>query len=431
MPGKDMVLAYSGGLDTSVILDWNIKKGYSVIAFMADVGQQEDLEGYEKKAYLIGAKNVIVVDLKEKFVRDFVFPAIRGNAKYEGKYLLGTSLARPVTAQGQVNVAKEVGAEFLSNGATGKGNDQLRFERAYASLFPEAEVDSPWKLDDFLKVFGKRGRDALMEYAEANGIPIDQTTRAPWSSDANLLHRSFEAGPLENPMAVPPEHMFKMTVSPQEAPNSVALVEINFEKGNPVMASEIVHYTINPETLLMKDIEYGEEHTNPVDLVMFLNKIAGANAVGRVDMVENRDSGMKSRGVYETPGGTVLYDAHEALERITLDREVMKINQHLRIDLAERIYSGYWFSDERGHLQHAIDHSQDVVNGFVRLGLYKGNVINMGTFSPDSLYDEDTASMHGEGGFDQRMSTCFIYITSQRLKTSAKRKERMDEEKNK
>jgi argininosuccinate synthase len=424
MPGKDMVLAYSGGLDTSCILKWNLDKGYNVIAYMADLGQKADFRAAEKKARRIGAKDVRIVDLKEEFITEYVFPAIRANAMYEGRYLLGTSLARPPTAKTQVDIARQTGATVLSHGATGKGNDQVRFENAYNTFMPGAEIYAPWKEADFRERFEERGRDALMEYAQAHGIPIDQTTEEPWSSDDNAMHISYEAGMLEKPMAVPFERMFQMTKSPQEAPDEETLLEIDFERGNPVRVREILSLVHDPKTGLLRNLEYGREYTDPVELFLYLNDVAGENGVGRVDMVESRFVGMKSRGVYETPGGTVLQFTHKDLEGITLDREIIRANQHTSIELAERIYSGFWFSPEREHFQNNIDSTQQVVNGKVRVSLYKGNIIPRGRSSPDSLYDEKIVSMHEKGGYNPGDAAGFIKITAIRLRASQEVKER-------
>ena len=422
MPGKKMVLAYSGGLDTSCILKWVIDKGYNVIAYMADLGQEADFRAAHEKAKRIGARNVKVVNLKEEFVTNYIFPAIRANATYEGRYFLGTSLARPLTAKAQVDIARQTGATVLSHGATGKGNDQVRFELAYRTLMREAEIYAPWKDPEFLERFS--GRDDLIAYAKARGIPITQTTEEPWSSDDNMMHISYEAGILEDPMVVPLERMFNMTVSPQRAPDEEIILEIDFERGNPVRVREIISLVHNEKTGLLTGLEYGREYTDPVELFLYLNNVAGKSGVGRVDMVESRYVGMKSRGVYETPGGTVLHSAHKDLEAITLDREIIRRNQHISIDLGERIYSGFWFSPEREAMQREIDFTQQDVNGKVRVSLYKGNVIARGRSSPDSLYDEGIASMHEEGGYDQTKARGFIDITALRLQADAKRKAR-------
>jgi argininosuccinate synthase len=406
MTKKKAVLAYSGGLDTSVILAWLLnEKGWDVVTYTADVGQDGlELEAVRKKALATGASDAVVEDLKEEFVTDYVFPAIRGNAKYEGRYLLGTSLARPLTAKKQVELAKKVGAEVLSHGATGKGNDQVRFELAYHTLFPGCEIYAPWKDPAFLEKFS--GRDQLIEFAEAHSIPISQSKKDPWSSDDNLLHISYEAGMLENPATQPLERMFKMTVSPQNAPDKETILEIEFNCGNPISV-------INLNT--------GERYTAPLTLFTYLNKVAGENGVGRVDMVENRFVGMKSRGVYETPAGTVLHAAHRDLEGITIDREVMRIRDTLIPTFAERIYSGFWFSPEMDLLRKTMDATQEKVTGNVTVSLYKGNVDVIGRSSPCSLYDEGIASMHAAGSYDQTDAKGFIKINALRLQVAAKR----------
>jgi argininosuccinate synthase len=403
---QDIVLAYSGGLDTSVILKWLLDKGHNVHAYMANLGQDEDFKAAEKKAMNIGASSVYIDDLRNEFVEDYIFPAIRANAKYEGRYLLGTSLARPLTAKGQIDYAKQIGAKILSHGATGKGNDQVRFELAYRTLYPEAEIYAPHKDPEFLNKFKGGSRDVLIEYAKQKGIPIAQTKKKPWSSDDNLMHISYEAGMLEDPAIKPLEEMFKMTISPKKAPNKETIIVIDFLTGSPYR----LH---SPPCKTPID--------NPVKLFTELNKIAGENGIGRIDMVESRYVGMKSRGVYETPAGTVLHIAHQDLESLTLDREIIKRNQHTSIDLAERIYSGYWFSPEREAMQREIDATQKHVNGFVMLGLYKGNVTVIGRDSLDSLYDTKIASMHETGNYNPLNARGFIDINAVRLQASAKR----------
>jgi argininosuccinate synthase len=432
MAKEKVVLAYSGGtgLDTNVILRWLTKeKGYDVVTFTANLGQ----EGFNEKlarerALGGGAVEAIVQDLRDEFVRDYVFPAIRANAKYEGRYLLGTSLARPLTAKAQVDVAKSVGANILAHGSTGKGNDQVRFELGYLTLMPEAQILAPWKEPEFLARF--KGRDDLIRYAEANGIPINQSNKKPYSNDDNILHISYEAGMLENPEAILSEDAFRMTVSPRRAPDDSAILEIKFQNGNPVRATglRIDGFSEDPKKLGVPIFrEFGEQHDDPVTLLAYLNRIAGANGIGREDMVENRFVGIKSRGVYETPGGTVLYFAHKDLEGITLDREVMHATMHTSIDLAKAIYEGRWFSPERELMQAQIDAAQKRVNGIVRLELYKGNIIPMGRSSPNSLYDEGLGSMHDLGGFDQTKSRGFIDTIARRLQTDARVAAKMNE----
>jgi len=388
---KKIVLAYSGGLDTSVILKW-LKETYEcpVVAYAADLGQGEELGGIEEKALETGADEVIVEDLKEEFVKDFVWPALRANAIYESRYLLGTSLARPLIAKGQVDAAKKTGSNAVSHGATGKGNDQVRFELGYMALEPDLKIIAPWRIWDF------RGREDLMEYARSKGIPVPVTKEKPYSSDRNLLHISFEGGILEDTWNEPPEDMFVLSVSPEKAPDRTTYVEIEFKKGDPVSVD-------------------GRSMT-PAELLSFLNDLGGGNGVGRVDMVENRYVGMKSRGVYETPGGTILRAAHVAMESLTVDREVMHIRDGLVPRYAEIIYYGYWFSPEREMLQSLIDETQKNVNGVVRLKLYKGLCTVVGTKSQSSLYDPDYASFEGDEVYNQKDAEGFIRLTGLRIK---------------
>ncbi len=388
---KKIVLAYSGGLDTSVILKW-LKETYEcpVVAYAADLGQGEELGGIEEKAMDTGADEVIVEDLKEEFVKDFVWPALRANAIYESKYLLGTSLARPLIARGQVDAAKKTGSNAVSHGATGKGNDQVRFELGYMALEPNLKIIAPWRIWKF------RGREDLMEYARSKGIPVPVTKEKPYSSDRNLLHISFEGGILEDTWNEPPEEMFLLSVSPEKAPDQTTYVEIEFKQGNPV--------SVDGQTM------------TPAELLSRLNELGGRNGIGRVDMVENRYVGMKSRGVYETPGGTILRDAHVAMESITMDREVMHIRDGLVPRYAEMIYYGYWFSPEREMLQTLIDETQKNVTGVVRLKLYKGNCTVVGTKSESSLYDPDYASFEGDEVYNQKDAEGFIRLSGLRIK---------------
>jgi len=405
MAKEKVVLAYSGGLDTSIILGWLIDKGYDVIAYMADLGQDADFNAAKKKALRQGASAAEIVDCKGEFVKDYVFPAIRANAKYEGRYLLGTSLARPLIAEKQVEVARKHKATVLSHGSTGKGNDQVRFELAYLTLYPKAKIYSPWKDPEFLAKF--EGRNDMIDYAKAKGIPISQTKKDPWSSDDNIMHISYEAGMLEDPSARPFERMFQLTASPEKAPNKETVVDIYFEKGNPV---KVVDKT-NKVT-----------KTGALALFAYLNKVAGKNGVGRLDMVESRYVGMKSRGVYETPAGTVLHTAHRDLEGLTMDREVMLIRDSLSPRFAERIYSGFWFSPEMDFLRGIMDLCQGKVSGKVSVALYKGNVTVIGRSSKNSLYDEKVASMDIAGGYDPTKARGFIDITALRLMTWARKK---------
>ncbi|MCJ7686012.1 MAG: argininosuccinate synthase [Desulfobacteraceae bacterium] len=388
---KKIVLAYSGGLDTSVILKW-LGETYEcpVVAYAADLGQAEEIDGIREKALETGADDVIIDDLKEEFVRDFVWPALRANAVYESTYLLGTSLARPLIARGQIEVAKRVGADAVSHGATGKGNDQVRFELAYMALDPGIKIIAPWRTWDF------KGREDLMDYARSKGIPVPVTKKKPYSSDRNLLHISFEGGILEDTWAEPPEDMFVLSVSPEKAPDKPTYLEIEFKEGNPV--------SVNGESM------------SPANLLAHLNDLGGRNGVGRVDMVENRYVGMKSRGVYETPGGTILRVAHIAMESITVDREVMHIRDGLIPRYADMIYNGYWFAPEREMLQTLIDETQKKVNGVVRIKLYKGNCMVVGRMSRSSLYDADFATFEEDEVYRQKDAEGFIRLNGLRLK---------------
>jgi argininosuccinate synthase len=388
---EKIILAYSGGLDTSVILKW-LNETYQcpVIAYAADLGQGERMDEIREKALGTGAQDAIVEDLREEFVRDFVWPAMRANAIYESTYLLGTSLARPLIAKGQVEAARKLGADAVSHGSTGKGNDQVRFELAYMALEPSLKIIAPWR------IWGFKGREDLMAYAQAKGIPIPVTKEKPYSSDANLLHISFEGGVLEDTWSEPPEDMFVMTVSPEKAPDQAAHVEIQFEGGNPVAVDG--------------------EAMSPARLLEHLNGLGGRHGIGRVDMVENRYVGMKSRGVYETPGGTILRAAHLAMESITLDREVMHIRDGLLPRYSEMIYYGYWFSPERQMLQSLIDETQKTVTGLVKMKLYKGNCTVVGRKSEYSLYHPDFATFEHEEVYDQRHAEGFIRLNGLRLK---------------
>jgi len=392
---KKIVLAYSGGLDTSVILSWLIDTyGAEVIAFCADLGQGEELTPVEGKAKSGGASKVYIEDLREEFVRDFVFPMLRANAVYEGQYLLGTSIARPLIAKRQVEIAQAEGADAVSHGATGKGNDQVRFELTYYALQPDIRVIAPWRIWDL----GSRSK--LVAYAESRRIPIPVTAEKPYSSDRNLLHVSFEGGILEDPWREPYEDMFVLTVAPEKAPDKPEYVEVEFERGDPV--------AVNGERL------------SPPTLLARLNQLGGRNGIGRVDLVENRYVGMKSRGVYETPGGTILHAAHRALESLTLDREVLHLRDSLIPRYAEMIYYGYWFSPERRMLQTAIDEAQRPVTGTARLKLYKGNVTVAGRKSPHSLYRPDIATFEEDTVYQQADAEGFIRLNALRLKIRAR-----------
>lgn len=386
-----VVLAYSGGLDTSVILKWLIETyDCEVIAFSADLGQEEELDHLEEKALKTGAKAVYIDDLKETFVKDYVFPAFRANAVYESQYLLGTSLARPLIAKRQIEIAQIEGADAVSHGATGKGNDQVRFELSYLALNPDIKIIAPWR------EWTLNSRTSLMEFAETRGIPVPTTPAKPYSSDRNLLHVSYEGGVLEDPWQRSPEDMFTLTVSPKDAPDKLEIIEITFKQGDPV--------AINNKEL------------SPANLLKELNRLGGRNGIGRTDIVENRFVGMKSRGVYETPGGTILRTAHIAIESITMDREVMHLRDSLIPKYSEIIYYGFWFSPEMKLLQNMIDQTQQNVSGVVRLELYKGNCRVLGRKSDQSLYSEDFATFEKDSVFSQKDAEGFIRINALRLR---------------
>ncbi len=392
-PVKKVVLAYSGGLDTSIILRWLQETyGCQVVTFTADLGQGEELEPARKKAVAMGASQIFVEDLREEFVRDFVFPMFRANALYEGTYLLGTSIARPLIAKRQIEIAREVGADAVAHGATGKGNDQVRFELTYYALEPGIRVIAPWREWDL------DSRAKLVEYAEKHQIPIPRGKQGepPYSTDANLLHISYEGKALEDPWVEPDEEMFTRTVAPEKAPDKPTYVEIEFARGDAVAVD-------------------GKKLT-PAALLARLNEIAGANGIGRADIVENRFVGMKSRGVYETPGGTVLAATHRAMESLTLDRGAAHLKDELMPRYAELIYNGFWFAPERVMIQALIDKSQEHVNGTVRLKLYKGSVQVVGRKSPDSLYRQEFATFEADKVYNQRDAEGFIKLNALRLR---------------
>ena len=393
---RKVVLAYSGGLDTSVILRWLIETyKCEVVAYCADLGQGEELIPIREKALRTGAASVHIKDLREEFVRDFVFPMLRANAVYEGSYLLGTSIARPLIAKAQVEVARAAGADAVSHGATGKGNDQVRFELTYAALAPDLTVIAPWREWDL------NSRTALIEFAKRHDIPVPVTTERPYSSDRNLFHISFEGGILEDPWAEPPPKMFLLSNSPEAAPDVPVYVEIDYERGNPV--------AVDGDAL------------GPAALLERLNRLGGEHGIGRVDLVENRFVGMKSRGVYETPGGTILHAAHRALESLTLDREALHIRDTIVPRYAEMIYYGFWFSPERLAVQRLIDEVQGDVTGTVRLKLYKGNVMVAGRKSPKSLYRTDYVTFEADRVYRQKDAEGFINLNALRLKIRALR----------
>ena len=393
-----VVLAYSGGLDTSVILKWLVNKGYEVIAYIADVGQAGDFQKAKRKALKAGATKVYIEDLKKELVTDYIFPIFKANALYEGRYLLGTSAARPLIAKRQIEIAAKEKAAYVSHGATGKGNDQVRFELGYYALNPKIKVIAPWKTQEFLDQF--RGRTDLINYAKANNIEITSTIAKPYSEDDNLLHISHEAGILEDPAHECAEDIYSKTVSPEKAPNTPTRIKIVFKDGVPVKVA---------------NLNTGKSETDPLKLFNMLNDLGAANGIGRMDMVENRFVGIKSRGVYETPGGTILYAAHKDIEGIAMDREVMRLRDMFSPKFAELVYNGFWFSPEMSFLMAAIDESQKAIDGSVTLKLYKGNVMVIGRESPSSLYNKDLSSMDIAGGFNQKDSEGFIKIHATRL----------------
>ncbi len=392
---KKIVLAYSGGLDTSVIIKW-LKEKYDceIIAFVADIGQGAELDPLREKALATGASKVYIEDLKEEFAKDFVFPMLRANAFYEHDYLLGTSISRPLIAKEQIRIAALEGADGVSHGATGKGNDQVRFELAYQTMNPDIKIIAPWRHWELTS------RTLLFDYATAHNIPVPVSKDRPYSMDRNLFHISYEGGVLEDPWYEPDEDMFLLTVSPEKAPDKPTYLEIQYENGDPV--------AINGERM------------SPAVLLVQLNTIAGENGVGRIDIVENRFVGMKSRGVYETPGGTVLHQAHRAVESVTLDREVMYLRDSLIPAYAKMIYNGFWYAPERQLLQKTMDHAQVNVNGIVRLKLYKGNCMVTGRKADKSLYDQDIATFEEGDGYSQDDAEGFIRLNALRLKIHSK-----------
>ena len=401
---EKVILAYSGGLDTSVILKWLIDKGYDVVAYIADVGQVDDFEAARKKAQKMGASKIYLEDLKKEFVTDFIFPAIKANAVYEGKYLLGTSLARPLIAKRQIEIAGKEGTPIVAHGATGKGNDQVRFEMTYHVLMPEVKIISPWKDEAYLAMF--QGRSDMIRYAKEKGIPVPATREKPYSMDENLMHISYEAGVLEDPKFAPRKDMFLKTRDPEEAPEKAEEMVIEFRRGAPVSVQNLSDGTVK---------------SDPLELFQYLNALGGKHGIGRVDIVENRFVGMKSRGVYETPGGTILMQAHLDVEGLTMDREVKLIRDGLIPKYAQLIYFGFWYSPEMQVLTALMDKAQEHVSGKVYVKLYKGNVIIQGRESKESLYDENIASMDVHGGYDQKDALGFIRLNALRLKAGAKR----------
>ena len=400
MNKKKVVLAYSGGLDTSCILKWLVDKNFDVITFTADIGQKED-EGVEvakEKALKLGAVKAYVVDLKKEFVEDYVFSVLKSGAIYENRYLLGTACARPLIAKKQIEIAKQENAEYVAHGATGKGNDQVRFELSYYALNPSIKVIAPWRDEEFLSKF--KGRSDLLEYAKKNNIPVKQTKDKPYSEDENLLHISHEAGMLEDPSFECPDYVYNRSNTPETAPDKVTKIQITFKDGVPVQ---------------VKNLENGIIKNDSLELFLYLNQLGAENGIGHLDMVENRYVGIKSRGVYETPAGTIIYVAHKDIEGIAMDRETMRLRDMLSPELARVIYNGYWFSPEMDFLMAAINKSQELIDGTVTLKLYKGNVYPVARESSSSLYDKKLSSMDEEGGFNQQDSIGFIKINAIRL----------------
>ena len=423
---KKIVVAYSGGLDTSVLLLW-LKERYNaeVIAYCGDVGQAEELEGLEEKALNTGASKCFIGDLREEFARDYIFPMFQAGAIYEGQYFLGTSIARPVIAKGMIDIAKQEGAFAVAHGATGKGNDQVRFELSAASLAPDLEMIAPWRMADFREQFP--GRAEMIEYAAKEGIPVQASAKKSYSMDRNLLHISFESGILEDPWydasGDESKDMYVLSTSPEDAPDQPEYIQVLFDKGNAVgIKAEGLEQGLERLGVKSEGEVDGYTKLTPYGVMMVLNYLGGKHGIGRVDMVENRFVGMKSRGVYETPGGAILFDAHRQMESLTMDREVMHIRDSLIPKYAELVYNGFWFAPEREALQALVTESQKHVSGEVRLKLYKGNVIAAGVKSANSLYSEDVATMEGgaEEAYNQDDATGFIRLNGLRLRQSAK-----------
>ena len=395
---EKVVLAYSGGLDTSVILKWLMEKGYEVIAYIANVGQKEDFEKARAKALQIGASKVYVEDLREEFLSQYIYPAFRANAIYESRYLLGTAIARPIIAKRQIEIAELEGATAVSHGATGKGNDQVRFELAYYALKPNVKVIAPWKDKEFLAQF--KGRSDMLDYSEVHSIPLTVSRSKPYSEDENLLHISHEAGILEDPSLECSEEIYSWTNSPENAPDKACRISIEFKDGDPVQVT---------------NLDDGTKKSDPLELFEYLNELGSLHGIGRLDMVENRFVGIKARGVYETPGGAILHIAHLDIEGIAMDREVMRLRDMLSAKVSELIYYGFWFSPEMDFLMSAISQSQEYIDGKVTLKLYKGNAYPVARESSSSLYDPDIVSMDIEGGYDQTDSEGFIKVNALRL----------------
>ena len=399
MDEKKVVLAYSGGLDTSVILKLLCQQGFNVVAYVGNVGQEEDFDDLIERAHATGASKVYVEDLTREFVEEFIFPSIAANAVYESRYLLGTALARPLIARRHAEIALEERAAYVAHGATGKGNDQVRFEFAFAALAPRLKIIAPWKDPEFLKRF--RGRTDLLAFVNEHGIPVEATAKKPYSVDENLMHTSHEAGILEDPDAPPAEDVFSRSVSPMAAPDEPELLKIEFKDATPIRVTNLGDGTV---------------HEDSLDLFRYLNKLGGKHGIGRIDIVENRYVGIKSRGVYETPGGTILHHALRDLEGIAMDREVQHLRDMLAPKYASLVYNGLWYSPEGDFLRAAFRQAQEIIDGYVRVKLYKGNVIIDGRWSPSSLYNRDLSSMDVEGGYNQTDAAGFIAINSLRLR---------------
>lgn len=396
---KKVILAYSGGLDTSCILFWLKEKGFQVIAYVANIGQDEDFDAVREKALKIGATKVVIDDLKEVFVTSYVWPAVSCGLLYEGRYLLGTSIARPCISDGLIKLARAEDANIIAHGATGKGNDQVRFELSCYSLYPDITILAPWREPEFYTRF--QGRSDLLEYARQNEIPISATPKEPWSTDANLVHVSYESGVLENPAIPAPKGVYKMTADPTNSPLNAEEIEINFAEGYPIN---------------VKSLKDGKIFDTPLTILEYLNKIGGAHGIGRIDIVENRFIGLKSRGIYESPGAKILHTAHQDLEVFILDREVLRIKSYLTHKMSDYVYNGFWFSPECNFVRNSIQYSQKYVNGTVRLQLYKGNVMAIGRSSKVSLYNENLVSMDVQGDFEPADATGFIRMQALRLR---------------
>ncbi|XP_059608941.1 argininosuccinate synthase [Phlebotomus argentipes] len=400
---ETVLLAYSGGLDTSCILLWLLEKGYDVVCLIADVGQDEDFEAARRKALKIGAKEVVVAQVKEDFVVNYIFPAVAMGLLYERRYLLGTSLARPCISAALVECAKQRGIRLISHGATGKGNDQVRFELSGYALLPDIQVIAPWRIDEFCQRF--QGREDLLTYAQANGIEVEATPKAPWSMDANFMHISYESGVLENPNHVAPESLYKMTVGPSQWPDKPTILEVEFAKGLPVA---VINATDKKRV------------TDPVAILDLLNRIGGQNGVGRIDIVENRFVGLKSRGVYETPGVKILFEAHLDLELVCLDREVLRLKSYLCDRMADFVYNGFWFSPEGVFARRCLEQSQEHVSGRVTMEIFKGVARPIARRAVRGLYNEELVSMNVHGGYTPASAGGFIEIHSIRLKEFSK-----------